>query len=497
MKSVNVLANNTPCGISAKNLTVPSQKTKTSPSVHLALVSAQEGADTPEVPSTHQIATTAELSLSLTKTPSVALVPASPIETNNNPKPLDSLSFPDQPRPGCSQLPGTLANTTHLLTSYGVIASYDVIKKKLSISVPNVSGTPDNADNVAMTHIVSLAVLNGLPTSQLYSYIATLGDRNQTNPAATWITSKPWDGKDRLAAFVDTLVHRDGFASGLKTQLVKRWLISAVAAALKPIGFKARGVLTLQGPQSIGKTSWIQALVPNSYLREHLIKLDHHLDANNKDSILTAVSHWIVEIGELDSSFKKDIARLKGFLTNDKDKMRRPYGRTDSEYPRRTVFCATVNEESFLVDSTGNTRWWTIPVTSINYNHGIDMQQLFAQMAVEFERGEQWWLTSDEETHLEHYNQAHRVISVIADRVLQAIDLSRSGAPNLPAMTPSALLIRIGIRNPSNAQAKECAAILREYLGSSKRVNGRDSWRVPLKSENATEVTRLDDGDLY
>lgn len=490
---ITVTASATTPKLSPKNLSVPggSKTAATATGIPAGLVTTETA---------HQQITVANTAVVLADQSNLNPVVTShaPIAQDmRNPVPLDTLSFPNQPHPGCSQLPGTLANTTHLLASYGVTASYDVIKKKLSVSVPNVSGTPDNADNVAMAYVVSLASLNRLPTAQLFSYIATIGDRNQTNPAATWITSKPWDSNDRLAAFVDTLVHRDGFASGLKTQLVKRWLISAVAAALKPIGFKARGVLTLQGPQSIGKTSWIQALVPNSYLCEHLIKLDHHLDAGNKDSILTAVSHWIVEIGELDSSFKNDIARLKGFLTNGKDKMRRPYGRTDSEYPRRTVFCATVNEESFLVDSTGNTRWWTIPVTSINYNHGIDMQQLFAQMAVDFEHGEQWWLTSEEETHLEHYNQAHRVINVIADRVLQAIDLSRCGAPNLPAMTPSALLIKIGIRNPSNTQAKECAAILREYIGCSKRVNGRDSWRVPLKSENAAEVTRLDDDDLY
>jgi hypothetical protein len=29
----------------------------------------------------------------------------------------------------------------------------------------------------------------------------------------------------------------------------------------------------------------------------------------------TAITHWIVELGELDSSFKKEIARLKAFLT--------------------------------------------------------------------------------------------------------------------------------------------------------------------------------------
>src|SRR6185369_10901281 len=176
----------------------------------------------------------------------------------------------------------------------------------------------------------------------------------------------------------------------LKKMLMLRWMISAVAAALMPQGFYCRGILTLQGPQSIGKTSWIRALISEPMLRERILKLDHHLDASNKDTLITAVTHWIVEIGELDSSLKKDVARLKGFITSDRDKIRRPYARSDSEYQRRTVFCASVNDHAFLVDATGNTRFWTIPVTSINYVHEIDMQQLWVQVAMLFQNGEPW-----------------------------------------------------------------------------------------------------------
>ena len=70
-------------------------------------------------------------------------------------------------------------------------------------------------------------------------------------------------------------------------------------------------------------------------------------------------------------------------LTTDFDRVRRPYDRRESEYPRRTVFIATVNGMNFLSDPTGNTRWWTIAVDDLNFRHDIDMQQLFAQLAVE------------------------------------------------------------------------------------------------------------------
>lgn len=410
-------------------------------------------------------------------------------------EPLEQRLFTNPPRNGSRQTPATIPNLNHMLKAYGINVRYNTIKKKLLITVPGLAGSPDNADNVAMTHLISLATLNGMPTGQIPSFVEALGDRNLYNPVAEWINSKPWDGTDRLQTFYSTLVEREGFPWPLKQLLMHRWLISAVAAAFEPNGFRTRGVLTLQGAQSIGKTAWVSSLIPEQGLRESLVKLDHHLDATNKDTILSAISHWIVEIGELDSSFKKDPARLKGFLTSDSDKVRRPYARTDSEYPRRTVFCATVNDDNFLVDLTGNTRWWVIPVTDINYQHGIDMQQLFAQVAVDYKKEKCWWLTKAEEGCLETYNKHHMNVSVIRERVTGAIDLERIGEANLRAMTATELLREVGIDNPTNPQCKECAAILRELLGDSKRIKGNNKWRVPLQKNTMPSLgpARSDD----
>lgn len=412
-------------------------------------------------------------------------------------KPLDPETFPNQPASERSQIPGTIANFQHLLVSYKVAASYNVIKKKIQIVVRGHKGSFDNHDNVLMTQISSLAALNGFPTSQIANLLVAVADRNLYNPVADWILSDPWDSVDRLPAFYATLVETADFSKSLKETLMYRWLLSPVAAALMPSGFRCRGALTLQGPQGIGKTTWIESLVPDKLLRAQVVLLNHHLDGSNKDSITTAVSHWIVEIGELDGSFKKDIARLKGFLTGDSDKVRRPYGRLDSEYPRRTVFCATVNDANFLVDPSGNSRWWTIPVTTIDYNHGIDMQQLFAQLAVDFERGAQWWLTRDEEQELEAHNRAHRVVSVVRERILNAIDLQPTANTVLPALSSIDLLQAIGVNSPTNQQCKEASGVLRELYGESKKIHGKMVWRVALKNRQAPTTPDTDDADLY
>ena len=412
-------------------------------------------------------------------------------------KPLEVMSFPHPPKGHGQTVPATIPNLAYLLAQYGVTVRYNVIKKKTEILLPDLSFTSDNVDNVVMTHLVSLAATNNMATGLVPAYVEALGDRNPYSPVAEWIKGQSWDGRDRLDAILATITPQEGFPLELKRTLIYRWLLSCVAAVLMPRGFKARGVLTLQGPQGCGKTSWVMSLVPDAVLRESVIKVDHHLDGNNKDSILTAVSHWIVEIGELDSSFKKDIARLKGFLTSDQDKLRRPYARGDSEYARRTVFAATVNEHNFLVDMTGNSRWWTIPVTEINFKHGIEMQQVFAQLALDLEQGEQWWLTAEEEKTLELHNKDPRTVSALQERILNVVDLAKAKDSNLPAMTPTEVLRIIGIDRPTNAQCKECGGILRELFGDSKRINGRDKWRIPQRNRVSPSTVTVDDADLY
>ena len=417
-------------------------------------------------------------------------------------KRLNPKGFPHPPKEGSDQIKPTALNLRHMFDGYGVQVVYDEIKKKQFIYIPGQVGSADNQDNVALAHIYSLATLNGMATSSIANLLIVIGDRNRRNPVKEWIQLRPWDGADRFEEFANTIQERKGYPVAMKKILLRKWLRSAIAAVLMGQGFHCRGVLVLQGKQSIGKSSWFQALISDAALAELVILLGHNLDPANKDSVLKAISHWIVELGELDSTFKKDIARVKGFLTSGSDKIRRPYGRLESEFPRRTTFCASVNDTCFLVDETGNSRFWTIAVESVNYQHGIDMQQLFAQIAVEFHAGAQWWLTQDEEMQLALVNADHRVVSMVRERLMAAIDTAPPAGAKTKAMSAIDVLQAAGIEKPTNPQCKECASILRELYGDAKKVQGRYVWRVvladrgPFGSSGAASTTEVDD-DLY
>jgi predicted P-loop ATPase len=423
----------------------------------------------------------------MTKSPGLNDAQRKPVSTAIQLAPQEHViklvAFPDEGN-GQQYTPATIPNLDAILKAHGIVVQYNLIKKRAYVTIPGHQGTIDNAAEVTLAKVISLAASYNMPIGTVPMFLDAIADENAFNPAADWIRSKPWDGENRLPALYDTIQVRDGYPTWLRDLLLRKWMLSAAAAALMPSGFKSRGVLTLQGKQGIGKTSWLKSLIDEPELRDDIVKVDHHLDPSNKDSVMTATSHLLVEIGEVDSSFKKDIARLKGFLTSDFDKIRKPYGRRETDQPRRTVFMASVNETNFLVDTTGNSRWWTIRAESIDFKHSIDMQQLFAQLAEMLDQGEVWWLNRDEEEALEHENGAHLMVSVVEESVLAAIDEDVSEEDRLkrPAVGAMQLLVDVGIERPTNAQARECGTILRRLYGDPKRIKGGDKWRVPLLS---------------
>ena len=331
-----------------------------------------------------------------------------------------------------------------------------------------------------------------MATGMIQAILDLIADRNPYNPVQVWIDSEDWDGVDRLPKICSTLVTDEDFPVEFRDLLVRKWLLSAVAAVLVP-NFRSRGILTLQGEQGLGKTSWFRALVPDPVLSAEVVRLDHHLDSTNKDSVTIAISHWIVEIGELESSLKRDVARLKGFITLDRDKIRKPYAKEPVEYARRTVFGSSVNSSDFLLDSTGNSRFWTLPLVAVNHDHRIDMQQVFAQLAIQVRDGAEWWLSDEEEQRLAKLNARHRAFSPVLD-VLQAfIDFDPPTNANTEALTATEILTAAGIDRPSNQQVKEGAALLREHLGAPKRIRGRDKYRFVRKPEERSSF--IDDDD--
>jgi putative DNA primase/helicase len=210
------------------------------------------------------------------------------------------------------------------------------------------------------------------------------------------------------------------------------------------------------------------------------------MDPNNKDHVITATSHWLVELGELDATFRKaDIAALKSFITNSADKLRRPYDRVDSNYRRRTVFFASVNDRKYLVDDTGNRRWWTVPTVAVDYEHDIDVQQLWAEVLTLFQAGERHWLDRAEQAMLQDVNVEHEMLNPIEELIQAKFQWD---APRSTNMTASDVLLAIGFDKPNPKQAKDAGVALRKLTGGDpKKSNGRSVFVMPPRARSTTD----------
>lgn len=368
----------------------------------------------------------------------------------------------------------TLENFATLSRFLGVEYRMNMMTGEEVVRIPGMSVAEGCEANSAVTYMMSQANLASLPSSLVPEFMSMICAQNPFHPAQQWVDSKPWDGVGRIQQWINTITAND---EQLKEQMMRRWAISAIAALYKPGGVSAHGVLTLLGDQGIGKTSWFLSLVPKGlgFAKDGMI-----LRPDSPDSVRQVTANWLVELGELDATFRKsDIAALKAFITQASDTYRLPYARKNTVNPRRTVFFASVNDSKFLSDNTGNRRYWTIDCLNIDYKHQIDMQQFWAEVKTLYEAGESWFLDEAELASLNESNEQFMTLDPIAERIETRMDWSAARV-DWVWRTSTEVALLIGLPNPSRSDVTRVATYLQKNKGcTAKRSNGVSKTLVP------------------
>ena len=335
--------------------------------------------------------------------------------TPTAPTPPVELQLPDVTTRGAPRKDST-ANTVALLQHYGVRVRYNLMTHGHEIVIPDFIVAEERARNAGLSWVCNRAADHGLSRAAIPFHLEELA--REYHPVFDWATSQDWDGVNRLDDLLNSIElqpQADGDFCGL---LIHRWLISAAAAILPDHRgqFAAQGVLVIQGEQGAGKTRWVRSLAPPT--GNDWVLTGRMLDPRDRDSVQQATSAWIAELGEVDATFRKaDIAAIKAFVTQDSDTYRSAFAKREEKVKRRTVFVASVNEAEYLVDTTGNRRWWTVPIKRCHPDHGINLQQFWAQMISEARAGARYWLNDDECARLAEINAHHEPDDALASEV--------------------------------------------------------------------------------
>lgn len=242
--------------------------------------------------------------------------------------------------------------------------------------------------------------------------------KNSFNPIENYLR-KVVSSKDRVS--IDNLATRYfGTTEPIYDVFLKKWLIGAVARVLDP-GCKNDCALILQGIQGIGKSSFFQTLGGEGFD-------DSMSDLGSKDSLLVMHRCWIQELSEFDKiSSKKAAGEIKAFLTRTTDVFRKPYGEKAESYPRRSVFCGSVNKNSFLLDETGNRRFWVIPISIKILAISLSLLSkerdgIWATAVEAYKSGAMWWLTPQENKLAMANNEKFEVTDVWETEVADYLD---------------------------------------------------------------------------
>ena len=182
-------------------------------------------------------------------------------------------------------------------------------------------------------------------------------ENHKYNSVLDYLTELHWDGKPRIDSW---LTKACGVDDTPYIRAVSRLpLLAAVNRILKP-GCKFDEMLVIESSiQGLDKSSMIRTLCPNDdWFSDNL-----PLNSTAKEMIEQTRGKWIIEASELSGMNRKSVDHLKNVLSTQVDgPARMAYARIAVEQPRQFIIIGTTNTYNYLVDSTGNRRFWPVRI---------------------------------------------------------------------------------------------------------------------------------------
>jgi hypothetical protein len=314
------------------------------------------------------------------------------------------------------------------------------------------------------------------PVADVKAAILVSAEQRSFHPVRQYLDSIDWDGQPRL---LDIAREHLGTDRPLHAEMVKRWMIGAVARALRP-GCKLDTALMLHGKQGLGKSSFFSVLGQPWHS-------DSAIDINNKDAYQQIHSAWLYEFSELENVVAgRQESRLKAFMTSTHDSFRAPYAAVVTSRPRSMALCGTTNRREILTDDTGSRRFWIVPV-AIEIDRELlaySRDQLWAEARAAYESGEPWWFGRDLEAQREAANEDFDTDDAWAEPISEWLQ-----SPLITEVSVGRLLtdaIKLEPARQDRASQMRAAKVLRK-LGWQRHRDGRTlkwNYRRPSPQES-------------
>lgn len=172
------------------------------------------------------------------------------------------------------------------------------------------------------------------------------------DPIQNYFDSLTWDGEDHIQRLVSLVQveHTHLFLTHLRS-----WLLRAYVCGYHG-GFEHRNeyFLVLTGGQGVGKTTFLQSLIPKPLRKYYSSGV---LSENDNETKHKLAGVFIYLNDELATLGKVSTESLKSLLSEGVFHYRVPYDKYHRTAVRRVSMCGTTNDVHFLMDDTGNRRF--------------------------------------------------------------------------------------------------------------------------------------------
>ena len=291
----------------------------------------------------------------------------------------------------------------------------------------------------------------------------------------------PWDGKIDYIKQISETVKTDNDKRFY--EVFKRFLVGTLDCLLKEDAVNDV-CLVFQSGQGKGKTRWMRSLLPKQFQREYLY--EGNIDTKNKDHTQYLSQFWFIHLDELETLKSNDISAIKSFITRQRISLRKAFGRYKSNLVRRASFLGSVNEDKFLSDITGNRRWLVFKTSSINYEHQVDVDKLWAQVFHIYQNGFKHWFDIDEIKAINEQNEKFRTTSFEEEILIKHFDFPEF-TDNDQLMSTSEVMMQLIELNPlmsSKINNSKLGKALSRYSKCKKRHENVNKYVLSIKGDS-------------
>lgn len=263
-----------------------------------------------------------------------------------------------------------------------------------------------------------------------------------------------------------------------------KWIVGLVAGATNK-NVVNHQILVLAGGQGIGKTTWLENIVPKA-LSDY--SCTGYINPESKDALILASESFLVNMDELSSLNPKSIEALKQLITQTKIKLRRPYGRNPENLEKRASFCGSTNEDQFLIDSTGNRRFLSFRIHDVDLDKikEVDIDKVYSQAYSLYKSGFKYFFDKKENILIDENNKDYVVRSVEEEYIMQRYEPCKKNEKDTIVLKWTATEVMADLSSKrlvpnSNSSAQRVGKALVKLGFERFKSNGRMLYALKLK----------------